>query len=352
MSHINLNIKKSLVSIIILNYNGKKIIMDCLNSIFKTENSNFEVILIDNNSNDGSHKICKKKFPEIKLIENKKNLGMTARNIGIKIAKGDFIVFLDSDTIVEPKWLDCFLESYKNHGEGLYQPKFLEVKKPEIINSAGNMINIFGLTYLKGRGEIDQGQYDNFETISYTGGACTFASIKTLKKIGEVDPLFFAYHDDVDYGWRGWLVNIPSYYEPKSIVHHYGSPTLKWSSKKFFLLERNRWICLLTLYSKVNLVKILPLLLIVELGMIGFFIKKGMLLVKIKSLFSLIKLSKKINDRNNKLNKIRKRSDKEIILNFVDDFRLPIATTNIQTSNKVNSIITLLSRKARSIINK
>jgi hypothetical protein len=233
----------------------------------------------------------------------------------------------------------------------LYQPKFLEVEKPEIINSAGNMINIFGLTYLKGRGEVDEGQYNEFKTISYTGGACTFASIKSIKKIGEVDPLFFAYHDDVDYGWRGWLVNIPSYYEPRSIVHHYGSPTLKWSSKKFFLLERNRWICLLTLYSKMNLVKILPLLLIVELGMIGFFIKKGMLLVKIKSLFSLIKLSKKINDRNNKLNKIRKHSDKEIILNFVDDFRLPIATTNIQTSNKVNSIITLLSKKARNIIN-
>ena len=73
MSYNNSDIKKSLVSIIILNYNGEKIIIDCLNSIFKTENSNFEVILIDNNSNDESHKICKKKFPEIQLIENKKN---------------------------------------------------------------------------------------------------------------------------------------------------------------------------------------------------------------------------------------------------------------------------------------
>ena len=351
MTFNNSSIKKSFVSIIILNYNGEKVIIDCLDSIYKTEDIDFEIILIDNNSQDKSHKKCKEEFPEIILIENQENFGMTARNIGIKEAKGNFVVFLDSDTIVEPKWLVHFLKSYENHGEGLYQPKFLEIERPNIINSAGNMINIFGLTYLKGRGEVDEGQYNEFKTISYTGGACTFASIKSIKKIGEVDPLFFAYHDDVDYGWRGWLVNIPSYYEPRSIVHHYGSPTLKWSSKKFFLLERNRWICLLTLYSKMNLVKILPLLLIVELGMIGFFIKKGMLLVKIKSLFSLIKLSKKINDRNNKLNKIRKHSDKEIILNFVDDFRLPIVTTNIQTSNKVNSIITLLSKKARNIIN-
>jgi len=287
------NLDDLLTSIIILNYNGAQIILDCIESIYKTTKIKFEIIVIDNGSVDDSHKKCKDKFPDIKLIEKQENLGMAARNIGIKEAKGNFIVFLDSDTIVDPKWLFHFKESYKIHGEGLYQPKFLEIERPNVINSAGNMINIFGLTYLKGRGEIDSGQYDDFQTISYTGGACTFASRDTIKKIGDVDPLFFAYHDDVDYGWRGWLMGFPSYYEPKSVVHHSGSPTLKWSSKKFFLLERNRWICLLTLYSRKNLLKISPLLLMVEIGMIIFFIKKGMLLVKIKSFFSLIKLSKK-----------------------------------------------------------
>lgn len=345
------NIDDLLTSIIILNFNGEKVIHDCIESIYKTTNAKFEIIIIDNGSVDNSHKECKKKFPKINLIENDENIGMTARNIGIDNSNGDFIVFLDSDTIVEPEWLTNFLNSYDKHGEGLYQPKFLEIERPNVINSAGNMINIFGLTYLKGRGEIDSGQYDDFQTISYTGGACTFASRDTIKKIGDVDPLFFAYHDDVDYGWRGWLMGFPSYYEPKSVVHHYGSPTLKWSSKKFFLLERNRWICLLTLYSRKNLLKILPLLLIVEIGMIGFFIKKGMLLMKIKSFFSLIKLSKKIEKRRNRLNKLRHFSDKEVILNFVDDFRLPMSTTNIQTSNKVNSVITSLSKKARKILN-
>lgn len=344
-------LKNPLISIIILNYNGGQIIQDCIESIYKTTKAEFEIILIDNNSIDSSDKKCKEKFPQINLIENNENTGMTARNIGIDNSNGSFIVFLDSDTIVKPEWLTNFLDSYNEHGEGLYQPKFLEMERPNIINSAGNMINVFGLTYLRGRGEIDSGQFNDFKIISYTSGACTFASKNTIKKIGNIDPIFFAYHDDVDYGWRGWLLKIPSYYEPKSIVYHYGSPTLKWSSKKFFLLERNRWICLLTLYSRSTILKIIPLLLIVEIGMLGFFIGKKMLLMKIKSFFSIIKLLGKIESRRKRITKSRKYSDKEIIVNFVDDLLLPTSTTNLKTSQKVNSVITLLSKLSRKLIN-
>lgn len=351
MNHLNLESNNKLTSIIILNYNGAKVMHDCIDSIYKTTKEKFEIIVIDNGSTDNSHIECKKKFPDITLIKNTENIGMTARNIGIDNSNGEYIVFLDSDTIVEANWLTNFLNSYNIHGEGLYQPKFLEMKRPNIINSAGNMINIFGLTYLRGRGEIDSGQFNDFKIISYTGGACTFASKNTIKKIGNIDPIFFAYHDDVDYGWRGWLLKIPSYYEPKSIVYHYGSPTLKWSSKKFFLLERNRWICLLTLYSRSTILKIIPLLLIVEIGMLGFFIGKKMLLMKIKSFFSIIKLLGKIESRRKRITKSRKYSDKEIIVNFVDDLLLPTSTTNLKTSQKVNSVITLLSKLSRKLIN-
>ena len=345
------NMNDLLTSIIILNYNGEKVIQDCIESIYKTTNTKFEIIIIDNGSVDNSHKKCKEKFPEIILIENNENIGMTARNSGIENSKGDFIVFLDSDTTVEFEWLTNFFNSYDTHGEGLYQPKFLEKERPNIINSAGNMINIFGLAYLRGRGEMDSGQFNEFKIISYTGGACTFASKDTIKKIGKVDPIFFAYHDDVDYGWRGWLLEIPSFYEPKSIVYHYGSSTLKWSSKKFFLLERNRWICLLSLYSRSTILKIFPLLLIVEIGMLGFFIKKRMMLMKIKSFFSIIKLTWKIENKRRKIGKNRKESDKKIIINFVDDFPLPTSTANLKTSQRVNSIITSLGRFSRKLIN-
>ncbi|MGI0073226.1 MAG: glycosyltransferase family 2 protein [Nitrosotalea sp.] len=338
------------VSIIILNYNGGHHLMECIESLFRSVICKNEIILIDNNSSDNSHIICKEKFPEIILIQNKENIGMGARNIGLKKAKGNFIVFLDSDTVVENNWLISLMNSYQQNGEGLYQPKLLEKKRPQVISSGGNMINIFGLAYIIGRGEQDVGKYDKFSHISYTSGACTFSSSETIKKIGFVDDIFFAYHDDVDYGWRALLLGIQSYYEPTSIVFHYGSPTLEWSSKKYFLLERNRLICLLTLYSRKTFLKILPFLIVVEIGVFFFFSTKGLAITKLKSYLALIKMRRSILKKRKEIEKTRKIQDKIVIKNFVDDFRLPLIATPEHSVRVFNSIIPILSKQARKII--
>jgi GT2 family glycosyltransferase len=339
------------VSIIILNYNGGNLLLECIESVYNTTGCKYEVILIDNCSSDNSHIVCKEKFPQIILIQNDKNIGMSARNIGLKTAHGNFVVFLDSDTEVESNWLVNFIKSFELHREGLYQPKFLKKEQHSVIDSAGNMINIFGLAYARGKGDTDVGQYNTFHTINYTAGACIFSSLTTIQKIGEIDDIFFAYHDDVDYGWRGSLLGIPSYYEPNVVVYHQSSPTMKWSSKKFFLLERNRWICLLTLYSRKTLIKIFPLLILVEIGMFLFFLRSGMGFAKIKSCFSLIKMRKDINKRRAKIAQNRKFDDKTIIKNFVDDFWLPSYKIDQRTSKLVNSLMVSLNRQARNLIN-
>jgi GT2 family glycosyltransferase len=350
LSETNTKHNDILVSIIILNYNGGNHLMDCVKSIDETKFHKYEIILIDNNSSDNSHIICKEKFPQIKLIQNKENLGMSARNMGIESAKGNYIVFLDYDTQVASNWLEIFFDSYKKHGDGLYQPKLLEKERHEIINSAGNMINVFGLAYSRGKGEVDAGQYDKFEEISYTAGACTFTSSSIMKKIGEVDAIFFAYHDDVDYGWRAQLLGIKSFYEPRVIVYHHGSPTLQWSPIKFFYLERNRWICLLTLYSRKTIVKILPFLILVEIGMLGFFLRKNMGMAKIKSLFSVIKLHGKMAERYKMMARKRILSDKEVVKSFVNDFWLPLNTKSKNAATSANSFISALSSYARKLI--
>ena len=234
------NSHQNFVSIIILNYNGGNIVLECVESVYQTKNIDFEIILVDNNSSDNSHFQCKKKFPEIKLFCNKENMGLAARNIGIENSEGNFIVFLDSDTIVTPSWLQNLYCSFVKNGEGLYQPKLLEKSRPDFLNSAGNMINIFGLGFSRGKNEKDVGQFNKFQEISYTSGACTFTSKQIIEKIGKINEILFSYHDDLDYGWRGQLLKIPSYYEPKSIVYHLGSPTMKWSGIKFYYLERHR----------------------------------------------------------------------------------------------------------------
>jgi len=342
--------EKIVVSIIIVNYNGGNDLIECIESIENTVTVNFEIILIDNNSNDNSHIKSKKLFPKIKLFKNQENIGLSARNIGIENALGEFVVFLDSDTVVKDNWITNFLASFREHGDGLYQPKLLEKDRPNIINSCGNMINIFGFAFSRGKGEEDVGKYDKFDTISYTSGACTFASLVTLKKIGNVSELFFAYHDDVDYGWRGAMLKIPSFYEPNSIVLHKGSKTLQWSKKKFFLLERNRWICLYSLYSSKTLIKILPLLCIIEIGILFYFLKNKMFGLKIKSFFSIIKLMPEIQKRYKKIQKNRIQKDKEVIKKFVDNFEVP-NIAQIKKPDNYQNTITKLSKIARGIIN-
>src|SRR6267378_3964832 len=267
----------SLVSIIILNYNAGDLLSECVESVFKTTYDNFEVIVVDNASKDNSHKKCKTKFEKIHLIENEHNLGYCeGNNIGIKEAKGDYVVILNPDTIVEPSWLEELLSAHKTLGDGMYQPKLLSMENHKIFNSAGNMIHVFGFGYSRGKGEGDIGQYDKPEVIGYSSGACLFMSSKILDKIGMFDPFLFAYHDDLDLGWRAAQLGIKSYYIPKSTVYHADSYSFKWSSYKFFLLERNRHYCLLTSYSRITLLKILPALILVEIAILVLYLSKGL----------------------------------------------------------------------------
>jgi len=342
----------SLVSVIIINFNGGDYILDCVDSVTKTTNSNFEVILIDNNSTDNSSNLCKDKFDQIRLFQSDKNLGMAARNIGLDNAKGKFIVFLDADTVVEPNWLSVLLDSYKKHGSGLYQGKLLKKDDPTVIESCGDMANVFGTGFARGRGEKDTGKFETFQKITFPVGGCTFGPSEVFKEIGYVDEseLFFLMLDDLDYGWRAWLLGIPSYYEPKCIIYHVGSPILKWSSKKFFYLERNRWICLLTLYSRKTFNKILPTLLVYDFCTFLFLLSKGFGGAKIRSFFSLIRMYPKIKTRQKLLSVTRKLSDKEIVENFIDEIDIPPALAEQSSSQFFNSIIRNLSKKTKNTI--
>ena len=132
-----------LISIIIVNYNFGKIHENCISSILKTQNCNFEIILVDNASTDNSHKTCKEKYPDIILVENDENLGYAeGNNIGIKNSKGDYIVILNPDTLVEPNWLENLHQSYNKYGDGFYQPKIMKLDDKTKIENTGYMVSL------------------------------------------------------------------------------------------------------------------------------------------------------------------------------------------------------------------
>jgi len=310
-------------SIIIVNFNGGELLEKCILSVLKTKLVDFEIILIDNASIDSSHLKCKEKFPTINLIENKENLGFCrGNNVGIKKAKGDYIVFLNPDTEVEPDWLIKLIDAYANLGECLLQPKILQADSKSIINSTGGSINIFAIPFLRGNGTKDIGQYENIEQIGYCSGACLFLSRKTLDKLGYFDPYLFAYYEDTSLSWKAAMLEIKSYYIPNSVVyHHVGSNSFSnFNEKKHYLLQRNRWYSLLTHYSRGTFYKILPSLILFEVFFYIYHLGFNRIKSKVvfRALKDLIKDRKLINERYQELEKIKKISDKEIICNFME----------------------------------
>lgn len=340
-----------LVSIIILNYNAGQLLIDCVESIFKTKYPNYEIIIVDNASKDESHKKCKEKFRIVKLIENKKNLGYCeGNNVGIRSAKGDFIVILNPDTIVDPSWLDELIIAYRIHGDGLYQPKFLTTIDHNILMSTGNMIQLFGFGFSRGKGERDVSKFEEIEVVGYASGTCLFTTSEIFKKVGLFDSFLFAYHDDLELCWRAALQGIKSYYVPKSIVFHpLEGFSFKWSPLKFYLLERNRHYCLLTHYSRTTFYKMLPSLILVEIIVLIFYLKRGIIKEKFKACIDVIKNTSRIQKRYLEIQKERVIVDKEIIKTFQDSISIPESVYDTKNQMFIN-FIKKLSKITRSFI--
>jgi len=342
-----------LVSIIILNYNAGELLLNCIGSIKKSAYKNLEIIVVDNISTDKSQETCKEKYPDIKLIQNNENFGYCeGNNIGIREAKGDYIIILNPDTIVESNWIEALISAYNKFGEGLYQPKHLSLNEKTVYMSAGNMLNIFGFGYAREKGNKDENQFNKIEEIGYASGTCLFTSSAVLKKVGLFDPFIFLYHDDLDLGWRASQLGIKSYYVPTSLIYHAESYSLKWSAEKFYWLERNRKYCILTHYSKQTYSKIFPTLLAVDFFVWMYYLTKGFLGSKIRAELDIIKNRKAIKIKYEELESKKIVSDKELITKFSDSLHVPSNVTGKNTNSIFNSVIQRLSKSAKkSLVN-
>jgi len=339
---------KPLVSIIILNYNAGDLLLNCVESVIRSTYKNTEIIVVDNVSQDNSHRMCKEKVDSIHLIENQENLGYCeGNNVGIRNAKGDFIVILNPDTIVEEKWIENLLDAHNQKGDGLYQPKILSLDDKKILQSTGNMIQIFGFGFAREKGEEDNKIHHKIEKIGYASGTCLFASSKVFKKIGLLDSFIFLYHDDLDLGWRAAQIGIKSYFVPKSVIYHAESYSLKWSEKKFFWLERNRKYCLLTHYSKQTQKKMFFSLMMVDILVWIFYISKGFFRAKIKAEIEIRKNKSVIEKKYEELEKKKIVLDEELIRLFPDSIFVPKNVSSSIMSKFFNMILTKLSKNTK-----
>ena len=245
-----------LVSIIILNLNGGEVTKRCLNSVLKTNYSNFEVILVDNGSSSKEREELKKLYKgKVKFIFNKKNLGYAGgNNIGAEKAKGKYLVFLNNDVEVPSDWLLFPIQKMEvDKNIAFLQPKIKWLKNKsffEYAGGAGGYIDIFGYPFSRGRIfgclEEDVGQYNDGKEIFWASGVALFCRKKIFKKLGMFDPIFFAYSEEIDLCFRAHRAGFKVIYYPLSTVFHLGGFTANRNPPfKIFLIHRNHLILMI-----------------------------------------------------------------------------------------------------------
>lgn len=236
-----------LISIIIVNYNGRKFLRGCLNSVYAQIYENIEVLIVDNGSSDGSVEFIRTNFPRYRVIPQGSNLGFAAaNNIAIREARGDYVATLNNDTEVEKSWLSELVKAMEADIEiGICASKIMFYNNRNIINSTGICVDkISGFTWDRGFGEKDSSFY---QEMRYVFGACAAAALyrrDMLDKIDLFDEDFFAYHEDVDLAWRAQLQGWKCVFVPSAVVYHYFSATAGARSPlKEFLSNRNKiWL--------------------------------------------------------------------------------------------------------------
>jgi len=236
-------------AVIIVNWNGRHLLSDCLNSLKKQTYRNFTTYVVDNHSSDDSVEFIKNEFPEARVIQLKKNFGFArGNNEGIKEAFRKenicFIATLNNDTVVDKNWLMYLVkEAKKNKEAASFSSKTLCLSKNDTINSCGMLIYQDG--HAKSRGFHEKlSQYIEKEEIFGPSAVAALYKKRALKKVGLFDNLFFMYQEEVDLAWRLRFAGYKSVYVPKAIVYHRVSFTSKpFSPLKAYYSERNRiWL--------------------------------------------------------------------------------------------------------------
>lgn len=288
-----------MISIIIPNYNGKKYLKECLDSLYSMDQLEFEVIIIDNASQDDDFKWVGQ-YNNLHFKQLDKNYGFSrAVNEGIYLAKGEYVLLLNNDTVIEKDFVQELVKTIKKDKQIFaVSSKMIAYHNRELIDDAGDEYNLLGWTKKRGDGK----SVEDFTTEKRVFSACAGAALyrkNIFDEIGYFDENFFAYMEDVDIGYRANIYGYKNVYCPDAKVYHIGSATSgsRYNAFKVKLAARNN---LYVAYKNMPLVQLifnLPFLFTGYLIKYLFFTRKGLgkaykegLLEAVKSLNKLEKI--------------------------------------------------------------
>jgi GT2 family glycosyltransferase len=318
-------IQKNLVSIIIVNWNGKYWLKECLASLRAQRYEHIETIVVDNGSTDGSMVWTKQYYPNVICIELKKNLGFAqTNNLGYKRSHGSYILFLNNDTIVTNNFITEFLRVFASDSRiAGAQSKLLLMDDSRKLDAVGAFLTPTGVLFHYGLKQTDGPRYDKEIDLYTVKGACMMFRRSVLEKVslhGNLfDPSYFAYFEETDLCHRIWLRGYRIVYAYKSVVYHKAGATSTQIPNAFvqFHSFKNRIHSYLKNLSWLNIVNIMPVHLLfceaytIHLLLRGYF--SMCLTVQKAILWNIIHMNETLADRRIVQRKIRKRTDRELM---------------------------------------
>ena len=244
------------IAVVILNWNGAELLRRFLPSVCAhTTPEIADVIVVDNGSSDNSRKLLEEEFPQVRTLFFPENYGFAeGYNRALDTLDYEYAVLLNSDVETSPHWLEALLDfAEANHDVAACQPKIKSLRereKFEYAGAAGGFIDRYGYPFCRGRIfgtiETDRGQYDDKPCdIFWASGAALFVRTKVYRKVGGLDPLFFAHMEEIDLCWRIHLTGYRVVVVPQSTIYHQGGASLDAANpRKTYLNFRNNLLML------------------------------------------------------------------------------------------------------------
>ena len=259
-----------LISVIVLNFNGKRFLKDCLDSLLSLNypKENLEIILVDNASSDGSVEFAGFNYKDVKIIKNDRNYGFAkGNNIGARQASGQYIAFLNNDMKVDENWLSELIKP------------ILESESNEVVCAGSKILNWDGqkIDFVEGTMNFYGHGDQKYFGIDYAGndflqdhyllfpcGGSMLIDKSVFLEVGGFDEDYFAYFEDVDLGWRLWILGYKVKFASKAVVYHrhQGTSGGIGDEKKLVLYERNSLYTIIKNYEQIHLDRILPVALL------------------------------------------------------------------------------------------
>jgi GT2 family glycosyltransferase/glycosyltransferase involved in cell wall biosynthesis len=242
------------LSVVVLNFNGRQFLDDCLSSLAEQSYPSdlFEVVFVDNGSSDGSVAHVKAGWPDVRVVELPTNLGFAGGiNAGVKHAKGVYVALINNDARAHPDWLKHGVAAFDESMDVAMVASKILTLDGKSIDYAGGALSFYGHGFKVGVGELDEGQFDRPGETLFGSGCALFMPRDLFLEVGGLDSDYFAFFEDVDLGWRLWLMGYRVWYEPASVVYHrhHGTADALGRERERFLLERNALITIIKNYE-------------------------------------------------------------------------------------------------------